>query len=76
MDFLAEYRKFTDEAGQANGQRPGGSGDLKLIARIPEALLIGIMAVEPDFLKDKKNIYKWLDANPEYAAYTRKKRTK
>lgn len=78
MEFIANYRQYTDDiaTSTSRGRVAGGSGNLKIVARIPEALMITLMAVEPNFLKDKKLFWKWLDANPEYAAYTRRKKFK
>lgn len=78
IEFLDQFRQFTDEQAKVTnwGKVAGGYGSMKLIARVPESVLITILAIEPNFLKDKKLIYKWLDQNPEYAAYTRKKKTK
>ena len=50
----------------------GGSGDIKIIARFPESVLVKILEVEPDFLKDKANFNRVLRKHPIYAAYTRK----
>jgi len=32
-----------------------------------------LRAIEPDFLRDKKKFYRWLDAHPEYCTYDRRR---
>ena len=78
LDVMAEMRRLTDEMAipSVHGPIAGGRGDLKLVARVPEALLVVALAMEPDLLKNKKKLYKWLDANPHLYAYSRKKRLK
>ena len=79
FDLIKQLRDFTDDHAvmTSNGRIAGGSGNLKLIARVPESVMIVALAVEPNLLKDRKLLWKWLDANPQFAAYTRKRgRTK
>lgn len=38
---------------------------------VPHELAARIL--EPDFLKDKRKFYGWLDRNPQYCAYDRRK---
>lgn len=76
FDYIDQMRRFTDDhAKQTNyGPVAGGAGDLKIVARVPESLLIVALSIEPNLLKDKKLLYKWLDANPHFYAYSRKKK--
>jgi hypothetical protein len=76
FDALQTLRNFTDEHAKytSHGRIAGGSGDLKIIARVPESVMIVALAAEPDLLKDKKTLFKWLDANPHFDAYTRRTR--
>jgi hypothetical protein len=72
--YMRNMQKLTDDMGQWKyGQRvSGGVGAIKVIARMPQSVMIKLMEVEPDLLRDKKTFYKILDAHPIYAAYTRK----
>ncbi len=71
---LAALKQWTDHhsTNKYGHKVSGGSGEIKIIARFPEQVLIKILALEPDFLKDKKNFNRVLRKYPIYAAYTRK----
>ena len=78
LNMIAQMRQFADDTSTitSHGRVAGHHKDLKLIANVPESLLIVALAVEPNLLKDKKKLYRWLDANPHFYAYTRVKRGK
>jgi hypothetical protein len=74
FDELKRLQSWTDyHATMKLGQKiAGGTGDIKLIARFPEHVLIKLLELEPDLLKDKKNFNRIITKYPIYAAYTRK----
>lgn len=76
FDTMRTMQKMTDSNAKIiNGQRMAGySPDkergLKVIARMPESVLIALLAVEPDLLKDKKTFDRILKKYPIYRAYS------
>lgn len=77
---MAEMQRMTDSNARTvygNKQagyytNPDGSkeGGLKVIARIPQSVLIALLAVEPDLLKDAKTLKRILKKHKIYRAYT------
>ncbi len=78
MDAIAEARHLTDLAAKSgyNGQRLAGyageakNSSVKVIARIPEALLTVLIAAEPELLSSNKAWHKWIKKHPEFRAYS------
>lgn len=64
---LKELQKATDSV--VNNRR-GREADIKVIARFPQGLLIKLLEIEPDLLKDKKSFWRILNKYPIYKAYT------
>jgi hypothetical protein len=81
MNAIALARKMTDQAAVSgpNGVRMAGyfrTGDgekdpgLKIIARMPEALLYALLQHEPELVRDGSAWTKWLKKHPEFRAYS------
>jgi hypothetical protein len=78
LELIAQFRKATDDAAKSGvyGQRLAGyvgdpkTSGLKVIARIPEALLTVLLEVEPDLVNDSSTWHKWLKKHPEFRAYS------
>ena len=62
---LAEERKISDDR---------CPGEWKKVAELQVPHEMAARILEPDFLKDKRKFYAWLDRNPRYCAYDRRKR--
>jgi hypothetical protein len=85
LDLIADMRKATDDAavsgpggfrmaGYVRGRAgPGASNEspgLKVIARIPEALLNALVDEEPDLIRDASLWKAWIHKHPEFRAYS------
>jgi hypothetical protein len=81
MDLIKDMRKATDDAavsgpggmrmaGYVRTGKQGEDSGLKIIARIPEALMTAIVHEEPDLVRDAAAWHKWMKKHPEFAAYT------
>lgn len=71
FEAMAEMRKLTDDAAvtTSHGRIAGGKG-MKIMARMPEALLTALLAIEPGLLKDAATFKRFMKKHPEYASYT------
>lgn len=64
LALMRELRQLTDETGshQSKYHKPGEVGEhkhgIRVVARLPERLIPFLFAIEPDFLKDKKILWK------------------
>ena len=64
---LKALQQVTD--GLSNNQK-AREADIKVIARFPQGVIMKLMEIEPDLLKDKKTFWKILNKYPIYKAYT------
>jgi hypothetical protein len=74
FNHMARVQKQIDAAAQNKrgvGMVAGGTGNVKVIAMFPEAVMIRLMHLEPDLLRDKKTFWGILKRYPAYRAYTR-----
>lgn len=66
-DAVKELRSMDD------GSLHRGS-DFRRVASIMGSIEDLLRVIEPEFLKDKRKFYAWLDAHPESCTYDRRKR--
>jgi hypothetical protein len=68
MDEIAEIKQFANDMAviSSHGRRVGGTGDAKIIGYLPLELGPILWAYEPEIFLSKKNMHKFLDANPHF----------
>lgn len=75
FEAMKETREINDDLATYtnHGRKMAGNGEYKRVATIPHTVLQAAMTLEPDLLINKKKFYSWLDRNPAYQAYTRRR---
>ena len=66
FDAIKELRALDDGSGYRGGE-------FRRVASLLGPIEDLLRAIEPDFLRDKKKFYRWLDAHPEYCTYDRRR---
>ena len=70
FEGIQDLRAMQEEATKiSNATRAVGmtnGGTLMRLACFPKSLYAAIVQVNPNFLKDKPEFYRWLDRHPEY----------
>ena len=74
LDIIKDIRNIGDEVNVKaswweHRKQEGIAG--KLIACIPWEVWVMLVQLDPDLDHDKKKFLRWLDAHPEYQAYSR-----
>ena len=65
----SRMRNQHEEQGITRLHRP----DWKWVARIQSTLEDANRFIQPQFLRDKREFYGWLDRNPQYCTYDRRR---
>lgn len=68
---LADMRNLTDDVQGYRGDRKNRkTSGFRVLARVQEHQLVAALAVEPDLLRDKKKLYRWVRRTKSAQAYT------
>lgn len=69
FDAIQERRELYEAIQDTTGRSPAFKSVASLCLPVERVLWV----TNPDFLRDKTKFYAWLDANPQYCTYDRRK---
>ena len=72
LEAIQDHRAMLEEARKLSNARAAAGmtkeGSMMKVACFPQELYAAIVQVNPFFLKDKREFYRWLNKNPYYRA--------
>lgn len=71
-DFADRFDAIKELRGIDDGSLHRGN-EFRRVANLIGPIEDLLRAIEPEFLRDKRKFYAWMDANPEYCTYDRRR---